>query len=251
MVVTASLSWTVADANTTPSPDEQLAQADPARAPTRAPERATGAEIYARDCSVCHGDDGAGAAWGRRSLRPAPRDFTAPAARRELTRERMIASVAAGRPGTAMTAWSERLDRRAIEAVVDHIRETLMRPDAADRGTADGPMPGGLSGDVAAGRRFYDGNCAECHGIDGDGKGPRAYFIVPPPRSFVDPSTRASFDRARLFRAIEHGVVGREMPAWGKVLDAQRIADVAEYVFRAFVRGEDGPGERTREGRER
>ena len=98
-------------------------------------------------------------------------------------------------------------------------------------------MPGDLLGDARAGRRLYEDNCADCHGPDGGGDGPRAYFIFPRPRDFLQRTTRLMFDRPTLFRAIRDGVIGREMPAWGKVLSEQQIADVGEYVYRAFIRG--------------
>ena len=34
---------------------------------------------------------------------------------------------------------------------------------------------------------------------------------------------------------IAYGKPGTVMPAWGKVLGDQEIADVAEYVFQSFV----------------
>ena len=97
-------------------------------------------------------------------------------------------------------------------------------------------MPKGLEGDAARGARFYDANCATCHGVNGDGKGPRAYFIRPVPRNFLEPAARASLNRPALFAATALGRNGTEMPAWDKVVDAQQIADVSEYVFGAFIR---------------
>jgi mono/diheme cytochrome c family protein len=79
-------------------------------------------------------------------------------------------------------------------------------------------------------------NCTACHGEDGDGNGPRAYFIFPKPRNFLHPASRARLDRPTLYTAIQKGVAGREMPAWGKVLTNQQIADVTEYVFQTFIR---------------
>lgn len=208
-----------------------------------------GRQIYARTCSVCHGDRGAGSMWASANLRPAPRDFSSPAARSELTRERMVAAVAAGRPGTAMQGYGTRMPREDMEAVVDYIRSAFMRVDAnaGISGThARGepppvradmalPMPGGLRGDPVAGRKFYDANCATCHGVKGDGQGPRAYFIMPKPRVFTSEESRALFNRPALFAATSAGRRGSEMPAWDKVLGPQEIADVSEYVFRAFI----------------
>jgi mono/diheme cytochrome c family protein len=107
-------------------------------------------------------------------------------------------------------------------------------------------LPLGLSGDVARGERFYRSNCVACHGLKGDGQGPRAYFINPPPRNFIDPATRSRLNRPLLFASIHAGRPGTEMPAWSKVATDQQIADVAEYVFRSFVLGSTGPGVATR-----
>jgi mono/diheme cytochrome c family protein len=253
-------------------------------APSVAADASRGRQIYARVCSVCHGDKGTGSMWASANLKPAPRDFSSPQARAELTRDRMLAAVANGRPNTAMQGYSTKFNRADQEAVVDYIRGAFMRDEntpgisgthargapveqgkgkgadahaghgtgaAADpndhaahgHGTrsADGkvdmkaPFPGGLRGNVAAGRKFYEGNCATCHGVKGDGQGPRAYFINPKPAVFTSDKSRAALNRPTLFDATSTGRRGSEMPAWDKVLSKQEIADVTEYVFRAFI----------------
>jgi mono/diheme cytochrome c family protein len=78
-------------------------------------------------------------------------------------------------------------------------------------------------------------NCTACHGADGKGNGPRAYFIYPRPRNFHHPASKARFNRPELFNAIKKGVIGREMPAWEKVMSDQQIADITEYVFQTFI----------------
>ena len=102
------------------------------------------------------------------------------------------------------------------------------------------PLPNGLKGDAVAGKKFYDANCATCHGTKGDGQGPRAYFINPKPRIFTNAESRAMFNRPVIFAATAAGRRGSEMPAWDKVLNQQEIADVSEYVFRAFIQPEKG-----------
>ena len=99
-------------------------------------------------------------------------------------------------------------------------------------------FPDGLRGDAPSGRAFYRQNCATCHGEQGDGQGPRAFFILPKPRNFQHPASRATYNRPTLFRAISQGRTGSEMPAWNKVLSPQEIANVAEYVFQAFIRAD-------------
>jgi cytochrome c len=97
------------------------------------------------------------------------------------------------------------------------------------------PMPLGLKGDPDKGRIFFMGNCFTCHGVKGDGEGPRAYFITPPPRDFLLEASRKKLNRPVLFEAITNGRLGTNMPAWGKVLSNQEIADVAEFVFENFI----------------
>jgi len=259
----------------------------------------SGRDIYKRHCSACHGDKGNGSTWTQNGLNPPPRDFTSDEARQLLNRERMIASVAYGREGTAMMPFNSRLSAEEIFTVVDYIRGDFMRVPgvAVSTGTTDAAsgranphsaaphvrnhipnhpgrdvtagampltagqdqpvashmpppppklaasdmslqLPHGLVGDVAAGRTFYMANCFTCHGVRGDGHGPRSSFITPRPRNFLGERARNTLNRPALFRAISLGLPGTVMPAWSKVLDNQQIADVTEFVFQTFIQRE-------------
>jgi mono/diheme cytochrome c family protein len=206
------------------------------------PKMVRGEQLYVRNCAVCHGDRGSGAVWTQSSLNPPPRNFTA-AMRDELTRERMITSVTYGRPGTAMMSFRKRLSPDDIETVVDYIRASFLGkaaeipPDHAQIAAADMslPFPNGLRGDAEKGKDFFDNNCHVCHGDRGDGKGPRSKFINPKPRDFLTADSRSRLNRPTLFVAVRDGLRGTVMSSWGKVLSDQEIANVAEYVFEAFV----------------
>lgn len=102
------------------------------------------------------------------------------------------------------------------------------------------PMPSGLKGDPVKGGAFFMNNCFTCHGVKGDGNGPRAYFITPQPRNFLLETSRQKLNRPFLFEAITNGRLGTNMPAWGKVLNSQEIADVAEFVFQNFISAPQG-----------
>jgi mono/diheme cytochrome c family protein len=220
------------------------------------PKLQRGKTLYAQNCIACHGPQGQGSALPIGGSKPA-RDLASPQARAELSRERMISSVTTGRPGTAMAGFGGRMPASDIDAVVDYVRAAIMVPQTDISGTnahagragspvpkvaaansgADmkQPMPNSLKGSVAAGERFYMANCATCHGAKGDGKGPRAYFINPKPRNFLDPAFTSSFNRPAIYAATSIGRQGSEMPAWSKVLNEQEIANVAEFVFQRFV----------------
>lgn len=85
------------------------------------------------------------------------------------------------------------------------------------------------------GREVYVEQCAVCHGLEGDGRGPAAWGMWPPPRDF----TTAKFkfagiqDRglpadAELARIIEGGLAGTPMRAWD-LADAE-LAAVIDYL---------------------
>ena len=213
--------------------------------------------LYHNYCSVCHGDKGDGRSRARAGLRPPPKDFTT--AGPTLTREVMIAVVTDGKPGTAMVGWKTQLSQAEIAAVVDWTIANFMSgkstppvregvsgthahggraQDASPASAANMSLPFalGLKGNAVSGRAYYDANCATCHGKKGDGKGPRAYFIRPKPRNFLEPAPRATLNRPMLYEAVSMGRLGTEMPAWSKVINEQQIADVSEYVFQQFIR---------------
>lgn len=237
--------------------------------------------VYSKSCSVCHGDRGDARSRAQASLNPPPRDFTAPEAKIELTKERMLKSVTYGRPETAMAGFQSQLSAEDINAVVEYIRTSFMglpntdgisgmrhgkgpsgphsmgmpsamamaaqaaptKPVTADMKAA---LPQGLKGDAVKGAAFYMSNCATCHGTTGDGRGPRAYFIMPKPRNFLHPASRQELNRVALFNAISSGKLGTEMPAWDKVLTQQEIADVAEFVFQRFIQPPAGTGKQAK-----
>jgi cbb3-type cytochrome c oxidase subunit III len=208
----------------------------------RPPKMVRGEQLYVRHCAVCHGDRGSGAVWTQSSLNPPPRNFTT-AHRDVLTRERMITSVTYGRPGTAMMSFRKRLSPEDIETVVDYIRANFLgtavpataAPPPVAQVDMSLPFPHGLRGDIDKGRAFFNNNCFTCHGREGNGQGPRSKFLVPKPRNFLTAESRRRFNRPALFKAVRDGVEGSVMPSWGKVLTDQQIADVAEYVFEAFI----------------
>ena len=251
--------------------------------PAPVADASAGRQIYSRSCSVCHGERGDAASWAQGSLDPAPADFTALAGR--LGREDMIWAVTYGKKGTAMMPFTTQLSAEDIAAVVDYIRATFMvladPPGTSANSQADhhahhgaqaaagsehdhssgrhghaghgshtvegsnSDYPGDLLGNVAAGKAFYEKNCAECHGADGKGDGPRAYFMYKKPADFSTPESRHELNRSHLFEAIAKGVLKTEMPAWEKVLTPQEIANVAEYVYLAFI---DPSSSGTRDG---
>ncbi len=96
---------------------------------------------------------------------------------------------------------------------------------------------------AAEGRPAYRAYCAPCHGLKGDGEGPAARWLDPPPRDFTrgeykwrsTASGRLPTD-ADLLRTIDRGVRGTPMPAWGERLPERTRRALVEVV-KAFSGG--------------
>ena len=85
---------------------------------------------------------------------------------------------------------------------------------------------------------IYARRCQGCHGADGDGLGPAAERLNPPPRDFTlgmykfKSSGFEDFlpNDEDLLRMIRDGMPGTAMPAWGDVLSNQDMADLVAYI---------------------
>ncbi len=96
------------------------------------------------------------------------------------------------------------------------------------------PMPG----EAGNGEDVYARRCAGCHGEEGDGSGPGAERLNPPPRDFTEGMYKirtTGFDDivpndADLVRTIRDGMPGTAMPGWGDVLSEQDMRDVVAYI---------------------
>jgi putative heme-binding domain-containing protein len=75
------------------------------------------------------------------------------------------------------------------------------------------------TGDLEQGKRWYDTQCASCHGVRGDG-GRGA--------NLATPRLRRAPDEEALIRVITRGIPGTEMPR--APLTAQQVRQVAAYV---------------------
>jgi len=84
--------------------------------------------------------------------------------------------------------------------------------------------------DVERGRRFYLRACAACHGARGRGDGPSAVGLDPPATTFDGPRMNR-ISPHQVVGAIEFGIEGTAMPAYGESLDRQKIWDIAFFLM--------------------
>jgi mono/diheme cytochrome c family protein len=126
------------------------------------------------------------------------------------------------------------------------IRETFGTPAAptigGDEETKALAASLGLSdGNLAAGSKLFRARCQECHGPNGDGRGPTAPWLTPHPRDFRQgafkfTATGRKPTRADLFRTLTHGLPTTPMPSFGMRTEEERNR-LIDYVMFLSLRG--------------
>ncbi len=104
--------------------------------------------------------------------------------------------------------------------------------------------------DADKGEAVYQKRCLQCHGEEGDGLGPAADYLNPPPRDFtlgLYKITSSAFDAempndADLVRMVRDGMPGTAMPGWSDILTEAEIQDVIAYI-KTFAELEGTPEE--------
>jgi mono/diheme cytochrome c family protein len=139
-----------------------------------------GSQLYATNCSPCHGADGAGEQLGSA-------DFTNIREMGELAPRDLYLTITQGRG--SMPAWQSLLSQDERWAVIDYLRTFTYDPtlpagsepgEAIDgEGQADSSIASCTTESnpfdfediqaIQAGARIYDSQCAACHGADGSG----------------------------------------------------------------------------------
>ena len=95
---------------------------------------------------------------------------------------------------------------------------------------------------VKQGKALYDGKggCFNCHGKDGDGKGPLAVQLNPSPRNFQHHGFWRHRTEGEIFWIIKNGSPGTGMVGFSELLTDEDIWSLIPYL-RSFA-GEHGPG---------
>ena len=103
----------------------------------------------------------------------------------------------------------------------------------------EGPAPAIDAIPSAQAKRLYLDHCAICHGVAGDGDGPRRGSLHATPPDFRRAAWRRSATPERLRDAIRNGRPGTDMPAW-KTLNESEISGLANYVLSMQTQGAAG-----------
>jgi high-affinity iron transporter len=88
--------------------------------------------------------------------------------------------------------------------------------------------------DLGRGAELYAENCASCHGADGNGRGPAATGMDPPPIDFTDRARARERSVFGLYQVIEQGLEGTAMPSFAHLSPEDRWAlafHVGRYAY--------------------
>jgi len=99
------------------------------------------------------------------------------------------------------------------------------------------PYPADAAG-LERGRKIYQDFCSGCHGTIGDGQGPAAAHLLPPPLNFT--TLRRNLPEGRylgglFYYQIMNGITGTAMPYFKRHLESEKIWDLANYIEVSFV----------------
>jgi mono/diheme cytochrome c family protein len=84
--------------------------------------------------------------------------------------------------------------------------------------------------DLAAdGKMLFQINCASCHGVEGNGDGPRSAGLNPPPRKYKTEKFKFGTDVASIQNTLMQGSPGTSMPSFS-LLPARDVWAMVHYV---------------------
>lgn len=173
-------------------------------------------ELWASNCSGCHGDQGKGdgpaAAW----LVPKPIDLS----QHEYSPDLIADILWNGVHGSSMPAWRG-LSRSQLAELASHVSSF----SEVETSIAS-------SESLQSGQVLFMTHCAECHGDDGDGNGFAARSLPIP----IRPSdfTRERLTHAESLRVLRSGVAGTAMAPWGDRLSVSDMEAVSHYLRSLF-----------------
>jgi mono/diheme cytochrome c family protein len=82
---------------------------------------------------------------------------------------------------------------------------------------------------VSTGADLYAVNCAVCHGENGEGDGPGAAALDPPPANMHEDHVQGLTDGA-IFYIVSHGVPETAMPPWDNQLSEEERWHLVNFL---------------------
>ena len=126
----------------------------------------------------------------------------------------------------AAAAVQQKLPADSVSAKLAALRQRVM----AVTGVSEQVYPAAAPSAVR-GKALFTEYCVTCHGERGDGKGPSAKGLNPPPANFTDAAFMRSETPYDFYHVISLGKTHTAMPAWDGVLSVQERWDLVSYLW--------------------
>jgi cytochrome c oxidase cbb3-type subunit II len=92
--------------------------------------------------------------------------------------------------------------------------------------------------DLQRGKKMYQTFCINCHGNMGDGQGPAAPYLSPPPLNFTTLRRNLAAGKyigGLFYYQIMNGITGTSMPYFKRDLESEKIWDISNYAAVSFI----------------
>lgn len=220
-----------------------------------------GTVIYKEYCSQCHGAEGKGDGPAASGLNPKPA-IHANIAFDQVPIDYLYNVIYHGGrsvgKSTSMPYWGLTIGQQGVADVMAFLKATFKGgTQTAQTGTSTGgplgvcpqprntkkapseflklvsPLPASKA-NINAGKKLFHETaqplaCKQCHGEQGDGRGPLGGGLVPPPRNFTCGQTMNDLADGQLFWIIKKGSTGTGMMAFGGLPDDQ-VWQLIQYI---------------------
>ena len=243
-----------------PAQDVEIALVADEQGRPLVPDAVRGKQVFDQNCAMCHGATGRGngpmastlvepqhdvlaallGLFGLTVHRPnvpsKPADFTNRDLESVITPAIMYQTVTQGRAYTAMPAFGPEASFGANQA---QVLTNAQRWDANVYEMMFRSSPEALG----AASRLYEAQCAVCHGVNGDGKGPRGTEMAGQiwswghgrgPGIFTDINYMVQRNGADLANTIEDG--SGLMPSFRGKLTAAQVNGLVDYIYTFFYK---------------
>lgn len=209
-----------------------------------------GEQVYSKNCSICHGEKGAGDGPGAKVSSPFPRNFikghiklrSTPFGKIPTDKD-LFEAITSGSTGTTMPSWKHLSedDRHSLVLYLKSLSKKFLKfvkKGKTHKIVAIPDPPKFTLASLERGKTLFTQNCSGCHGVRGRSDGASTKKIVHIPTNAIWPRNlskpwkfRRGDQRKDIFLTLRTGLSLTAMPRFSpRIFKDQQIWDLVHYV---------------------